>query len=166
MIDAGADSIGDPSQGHMVAIDARSPLYDGGICTRIDCVHWGVVVNREAKRFYDEGEDFCPSGYRHLGRTGRAAARADGLSIIDQKPLGRFMPPVFSWNHRRVVAGTRAKAGPGRGDFVQTIADYNAACRVGNFDHTALDDCHTEGLSPAKTHWARPIDTAPFYAIR
>ena len=26
-----------------------------------------------------------------------------------------------------------------------------------------LDDCHTEGLSPAKTHWARPIDTAPFY---
>jgi tricarballylate dehydrogenase len=26
-----------------------------------------------------------------------------------------------------------------------------------------LDDCHTEGLTPAKTHWARPIDTAPFY---
>ena len=43
-------------------------------------------------------------------------------------------------------------------------ADYNAACRVGTFDHTALDDCHTEGLAPAKTHWARPIDTAPFYA--
>jgi tricarballylate dehydrogenase len=47
--------------------------------------------------------------------------------------------------------------------FLQTLGDYNAACRVGTFDHTALDDCHTEGLSPAKTHWARPIDTAPFY---
>jgi tricarballylate dehydrogenase len=27
-----------------------------------------------------------------------------------------------------------------------------------------LDDCHTEGLTPAKTHWALPLDTAPFYA--
>jgi tricarballylate dehydrogenase len=26
-----------------------------------------------------------------------------------------------------------------------------------------LDDCHTEGITPAKTHWARPIDTPPFY---
>lgn len=26
-----------------------------------------------------------------------------------------------------------------------------------------LDDCATVGLLPAKTHWARPIDTPPFY---
>jgi tricarballylate dehydrogenase len=26
-----------------------------------------------------------------------------------------------------------------------------------------LDDCATAGLTPAKTHWARPIDTPPFY---
>jgi tricarballylate dehydrogenase len=49
-------------------------------------------------------------------------------------------------------------------DFVDTVTAYNAACRVGTFDHTALDDCHTEGLAPAKTHWARPIDTPPFHA--
>jgi tricarballylate dehydrogenase len=48
--------------------------------------------------------------------------------------------------------------------FMQTLNDYNAACRAGTFDHTKLDDCHTDGISPAKTHWARPIDTAPFYA--
>jgi tricarballylate dehydrogenase len=34
---------------------------------------------------------------------------------------------------------------------------------VGTFDHAVLDDCHTEGLSPPKTHWALPIDTPPFY---
>jgi tricarballylate dehydrogenase len=43
MKDADADMIGDPTQAHMVAIDARAPLYDGGICTRIDCVSLGVV---------------------------------------------------------------------------------------------------------------------------
>ena len=47
--------------------------------------------------------------------------------------------------------------------FLQTLGDYNAACRPGHFDHTALDDCRTEGVTPAKTHWARPIDTPPFY---
>ena len=47
---------------------------------------------------------------------------------------------------------------------MRTVQDYNAACRVGRFDHTTLDDCRTEGLVPAKTHWARPLDTAPFHA--
>jgi tricarballylate dehydrogenase len=44
------------------------------------------------------------------------------------------------------------------------VAKFNAAVRPGNFDHTVLDDCRTEGLSPPKTHWARPIDTPPFFA--
>jgi tricarballylate dehydrogenase len=47
---------------------------------------------------------------------------------------------------------------------MQTLNDYNQACQAGNFDHTALDNCYTQGITPAKTHWARPIDTAPFYA--
>jgi tricarballylate dehydrogenase len=44
-----------------------------------------------------------------------------------------------------------------------TLNAYNQACVPGRFDHTVLDDCHTDGLSPAKTHWALPLDTAPFY---
>jgi tricarballylate dehydrogenase len=44
------------------------------------------------------------------------------------------------------------------------VRQFNAAVRPGNFDHTVLDDCRTEGLAPAKTHWARPIDQPPFFA--
>ncbi len=44
------------------------------------------------------------------------------------------------------------------------MSDFNAAVRPGAFDHTVLDDCRTEGLSPPKSHWARPIQAAPFYA--
>jgi tricarballylate dehydrogenase len=49
-----------------------------------------------------------------------------------------------------------------------TVAAFNRACRPGNFDPDVLDDCRTEGLAPAKTHWARPIDTPPFraYSLR
>jgi tricarballylate dehydrogenase len=51
---------------------------------------------------------------------------------------------------------------------MKTVDDYNAACRAGTFDHAVLDDCHTEGLAPPKSHWARPLDTPPFhgYALK
>jgi tricarballylate dehydrogenase len=168
MMAQGADIIGDPTQAHCVAIDARAPLYDGGICTRVDAVSLGVMVNREGLRFYDEGEDFWPKRYAIWGRLVALQAGQVGYCIIDSKAVGRFMPPVFPG----VKAGSlpelaRAMQLP-EAAFLQTLGDFNAACRVGHFDHTVLDDCHTEGLAPAKSHWARPIDTPPFfgYALR
>ncbi len=161
--DHGADRIGDPTQAHMVAIDARAPLYDGGICTRIDCVSLGVVVNHDGERFYDEGEDFWPKRYAIWGRLVAQQPGQIGYSIIDSKAIGRFMPPVFPGVVADSLPELAQKLGLPTETFMQTLNSYNAACREGRFDHTTLDDCHTEGLSPAKTHWARRIDTGPFY---
>ncbi|GAA6119490.1 FAD-dependent tricarballylate dehydrogenase TcuA [Acidovorax sp. FG27] len=158
-----ADGIGDPTQAHMVAIDARAPLYDGGICTRIDCVSLGVVVNRDAQRFYDEGEDFWPKRYAIWGRLVAQQPGQIAYSVIDAKAIGRFMPPVFPGEQADSLPELAHKLGLDVGRFMQTLGAYNAGCRPGTFDHTALDDCRTDGVAPAKTHWARPIDTAPFY---
>ena len=160
----GADSIGDPTQAHMVAIDARAPLYDGGICTRIDCVSLGVVVNREARRFYDEGEDFWPKRYAIWGRLVAQQPGQVAHSIIDAKAVGRFMPPVFAGVQADSLPELARRIGLDVDTFMHTLNDYNAACRTGTFDHTTLDDCHTDGISPPKTHWALPIDTPPFFA--
>ncbi|MBP8061878.1 MAG: FAD-dependent tricarballylate dehydrogenase TcuA, partial [Polaromonas sp.] len=163
LIEQGADTIGAPDQSHCVAIDARAPLYDGGICTRVDCVSLGVVVNQQAQRFYDEGEDFWPKRYAIWGRLVAQQPGQRGFSIIDAKAVGRFMPPVFPGEKADTLEQLARQLGLDEQAFVKTVQEYNAACRVGSFDHAVLDDCHTEGLSPAKTHWARPIDTAPFY---
>ncbi|MGF6744227.1 FAD-dependent tricarballylate dehydrogenase TcuA [Paraburkholderia atlantica] len=163
MMDAGADMIGDPSQSHCVAIDARAPLYDGGICTRIDCVSLGVVVNREAERFYDEGEDFWPKRYAIWGRLVAHQPGQIGYSIIDSKAIGRFMPPVFPGVKADTLPELARQLKLPEARFMETLSRYNESCRVGTFDHTSLDDCHTEGVTPPKTHWARPIDTPPFY---
>ena len=163
MMSHGADMIGDPSQSHCVAIDARAPEYDGGICTRIDCVSLGVVVNRDGQRFYDEGEDFWPKRYAIWGRLVAQQPGQIGYSIIDSKAIGRFMPPVFPGVQADSLHELARKLGLPEQTFMATLTDYNAACRVGTFDHTALDDCRTEGLSPAKTHWALPLDTGPYY---
>jgi tricarballylate dehydrogenase len=164
LLDAGADAIGDPTQSHAVAIDARAPLYDGGICTRVDCVSLGIMVNRHALRFYDEGEDFWPKRYAIWGRLVAQQPGQIAYSVIDAKAIGRFMPPVFPGEKAGSLPELAHKLGLDQGAFVRTLEQYNAACRVGTFDHAVLDDCHTEGLSPPKSHWARPIDTPPFYA--
>jgi tricarballylate dehydrogenase len=164
MMDVGADIIGDPSQSHCVAIDARAPLYDGGICTRIDCVSLGIVVNTAAKRFYDEGEDFWPKRYAIWGRLVAMQPGQLAYSIIDSKAIGRFMPPVFEGTVAQTVPELAQKLELDVNVLTQTVADFNRACQVGSFDHTVLDDCHTVGLNPNKTHWALPIDRPPFYA--
>ena len=48
-------------------IDARAPGFDGGICTRIDCIPLGVVVNRDGQRFNHEGDDFWAQRYATWG---------------------------------------------------------------------------------------------------
>ena len=159
----GADAIGDPTQAHMVAIDARAPLYDGGIVTRVDCVSLGIMVNREGQRFYDEGEDFWPKRYAIWGRLVALQPGQVGHSVIDAKAVGRFMPPVFRGARADTLEELALQLGVPVAPFVQAVREFNAACRPGTFDHAVLDDCATEGLSPPKTHWARPIDTPPFF---
>ncbi len=163
LIELGADSVSDPTQAHMVAIDARAPLYDGGICTRIDAVSFGIVVNKNAQRFSDEGEDFWPKRYAFWGRLVAQQPGQIGYSIIDSKVLGRFMPPVFPGEKADSLEELANKLGLNPQTLLETVKTYNAACKVGSFDHTTLDDCHTEGIEPAKTHWALPIDQGPFY---
>ena len=163
MMREGADTMGDPTQAHCVAIDARSPLYDGGICTRIDCVSLGIVVNREAKRFYDEGEDFWPKRYALWGRLVALQPGQIAYSIIDAKSVGRFMPAVFENIKADTLPELARKLELDPEVFMQTINEFNAACQTGTFDHTIQDDCHTKGLTPEKTHWALPIEKGPFY---
>ena len=163
MLNAGAESVGDPRACHAIAVDARAPKFDGGIVTRLDCVSLGIVVNKHAVRFYDEGEDFWPKRYAIWG--GLIARQPDQIaySIIDAKAVGRFMPSVFppiaAGSIRELAAALQLPA-----ETLQATVDtFNQAVRPGSFDHAVLDSCRTEGLVPEKTHWAQRIDTPPFW---
>ncbi len=164
MLDAGAEPVGDPSQCHAVAIDARAPKFDGGIVTRLDSVPMGIVVNKCGDRFYDEGEDYWPKRYAIWGRLVAQQPDQIAYSIVDAKAVGRFMPsvypPIVATSIRELASSINVPAGT----LSATIERFNAAVRPGTFDHQALDDCHTEGLVPNKTHWAQRLDTPPFHA--
>lgn len=163
MQEIGAQIIGDPTQGHMVAIDARTPKYDGGIASRVDCVSLGIVVNKSAKRFYDEGEDFWPKRYAIWGRLVANQQDQIGYSITDEKVQKNYMPSLFRPIVKNTIEELADEVGLDKNELKKTIDEYNAAVVSGTFNHTIQDDCYTKGLEVEKTHWAQKIDTPPYY---
>jgi len=164
LMDQDVQTTGEPDQCHAVAVDGRAPKFDGGIVTRLDCVPFGIVLNADAQRFYDEGEDFWPKRYAIWGRLVAAQPDQIGHVIIDAKSFDLFMPSVFPPEKADTLEELALKIGLDPTQMQATIETYNAACVPGTFDHTVHDDCRTKGLEPPKSNWARPITDAPFYA--
>lgn len=160
----GVESVGDPTQCHAVAIDGRAPKFDGGIVTRLDCVPFSIVVNKDAERFYDEGEDVWPKRYAIWGRLVAAQPDQVGYVIIDAKSLELFMPSVFPPLKADTLEELAQMMGLPPTKLTDTVDQFNAACGdTANFHPTELDGVATTGISPPKTNWARPITEPPFY---
>ncbi len=162
----GADKAGEEKGFHAVAVDARSPRYDGGIATRLDSIPFGVVVNRRAERFYDEGEELWPKRYAIWGRNIAEQDDQIAYAIWDAKVARSFLPPMYGATRAESLPALAAALGLDVERFTATLDGYNAAVAPGgSFDPNLLDDCHTMGLTPEKSHWAQRIDTPPYYGI-
>jgi tricarballylate dehydrogenase len=164
LLDAGAQARGSPRGFHAIAVDARSPMYDGGIVTRVDSVPLGIVVNRDGARFADEGEDLWPKRYASWGRLIALQPGQVAYSIFDARTAGTFIPAVYPPLHAESVPKLAAALGLAPERLARTVAEYNAAVRPGPHDPARLDGCATESLDPPKSHWALPVDRPPFFA--
>lgn len=163
---AGAERAGEERGFHAIAVDARSPRFDGGIATRLDTIPFGIVVNREGRRFYDEGEDIWPKRYAIWGTNLAGQPGQIAYSFWDSKVRRLFLPPMYGATSASTIGELAASFGLDQATVERTVADYNAAITAGGtFNPAGLDDCRTKGLSPDKTHWALPLDTPPYYAI-
>ncbi|GGE62422.1 FAD-dependent tricarballylate dehydrogenase TcuA [Actibacterium pelagium] len=164
LLEQGVQSVGDPTQCHAVAIDGRAPKFDGGIVTRLDCVPFSIVVNKDAERFYDEGEDTWPKRYAIWGRLVAAQPDQVGYVIIDAKSLNLFMPSVFPPLKADTLEELAGMMDLPADKLRATVKEFNAACGdTSNFHPTELDGVTTTGIEPPKTNWARPITEPPFY---
>ena len=84
--------------------------------------------------------------------------------VFDHSVLTKFMPSLFPPIKADTVLELAAKLKIPADTLEKTVAGFNKAVVDGTFDHTILDDCVTEGITPPKTHWARKIETPPYLA--
>ena len=164
LLNAGARSVGDPRGVHAIAVDARAPEYDGGIVTRLDAPPIGVILNRDGRRFHDEGEDLWPKRYATWGRLIAEQPGQAAFAIFDAKVRHSYIPGLYPPYEAGSLPELAAALALEPAAVVATVDEFNAHCRPGcRFDLSEMDDCGTDGLQPPKSHWARPIDTAPFF---
>jgi tricarballylate dehydrogenase len=162
LLDAGVKPVGDPSRCHMVAVDARGPKFDGGIVTRITGIPHGIVVDRDGKRFHDEGEDARKT---HYARWGARIADCPGqiaYLIMDAKGLNRALPTALPPIRAGSIPALATALGLDPAALETTMRDFNAA--TGGADDLPLTERCTTGLTPPKSRGAVALAVPPFAA--
>ncbi len=164
----GADVSGDWSGMHCEPIDPRSQ-YSAPV---VLVYPYGIVVDRDGKRFFDEGSGLVHETWEHFSRRIHfSAPGAIAYAILDRRlfEIAGFERAIRSevppWQAGTLDA-LAAKAGIDARNLAATVAAYNAAA-TGDpalFDATRCDGLAASGLQPPKSNWARAIVEPPYLA--
>ncbi|MGE5721140.1 MAG: FAD-dependent oxidoreductase [Sphingomonadales bacterium] len=160
--EAGGDAAGQFDMFHGEPIDARSSKPDAVVYA----YPFGIVVNRHAQRFFDEGRDSFDSTFEDLGYEIWKNQEQKAFFIADQGlytiPGAREIiltdqPPIEADS----LAELAGKLGLDAAALEKTVADYNASIGPEPFDQT-IRDGKAARLPLPKSNWALPIEKPPF----
>jgi len=150
---------------HGEPVDPRSDKPDAVIYA----YPFGIVVNGEGKRFFDEGADSFDSTFELLGyeiwaNQQQSAAFVAEKAILDWPGVTDIvlsdLPPLEAdtIEELAVLLGIAPTA------LASTVAEYNRAIQPGETDRRIRDGKCTQGITPPKSNWATPIENGPFIA--
>jgi tricarballylate dehydrogenase len=125
LLDGGAAAVGKPGACHLVAVDARSPAFDGGIVSRVDGFRFGLVVDRNGHRFHDEDEWSGPTRYSAWGREIAARPGQIAFLILDASGVERAPPSVFPAIIVESFAEMASLPGVDAENFVKNVTQNN-----------------------------------------
>ena len=172
-LEAGAQPYGDWGGCHAIAGGAAAPPAGDRELTNLfskQSYPLGIVVNREGRRFVDEGADYRNYTYAKYGAGILKQPGGVAFQIFDAKtePLLRqdeYTAPGVSRFETDTVEALAEKVGVDADALERTVEEFNAAVLPGEFDPSVKDGKRTEGISPPKSNWAQPLDTPPFYGF-
>ncbi|MGE2718993.1 FAD-dependent tricarballylate dehydrogenase TcuA [Mycolicibacterium celeriflavum] len=169
----GAARGGDWSTAHSVQWDAFTPDNESNreLTNRLTRQSYplGVILNREGRRFVDEGADFRNYTYAKYGE--RILKQPDSIAyqIFDAtlRPMLRSeeydMPGISVVTADSIEDLARA-LDVDVAQFGATIDEYNASIDTSiPFDPT-IKDGRAARVEPPKSNWATPLETPPYYA--
>jgi len=162
---AGAAPSGDFGSYHAEPIDPRSGISEPAVFI----FPYGILVNRQGRRFTDEAPGTVDAHYESVTR--RIYEQDGGMAyvVLDARhteiPNYRLgirtdQPPIEAAS----VAELAGKLGVDAAALQDTVDAYNRACVPGDYRPLELDGVATRGISPPKSNWALPLDKPPFHA--
>lgn len=162
-LDAGALPAGQWGGAHQVMNDAAAPDVEGGRA-RINGYQYAVALNAEGERFIDEGEDFLLKTYAKFGQRVYDQPDQKAYVVFDSKVDDLVVSQI---DNEPIEADTLEELVEAAGiedteAALRTLETFNGGAPTGEFDPYELDGNATEGVAPAKTNWALPIDEPPY----
>jgi tricarballylate dehydrogenase len=130
---------------------------------------YGVMINRNGKRFVNEGEDGAMFTYAKYGRAVLAEPGAKAYQIFDSQTK-HLLEPRYGTSEPLVADTLEALIAQmdidDKAQALRTVNEYNAAAKsaADGFDPTQKDGVASTGLNPEKTNWAIKLEKGPFYA--
>lgn len=162
----GAAGAGNFGLFHAEPIDPRSGMPEAAIFS----FPYGILVNKEGRRFTDEAPGPIDAWYERGAR--KMQAQTDGVAYVIFDQRGMAVPNLMAGirtDQPAITADTiealAAKLEVPAQALVDTVAEYNAACPDdAGFDHSTPDGLATSGLAVDKSNWSRTIEQGPFVA--
>lgn len=169
----GAARGGDWSTCHSVAWDALAEENESNreLTNRLTRQSYplGVVVNRDGKRFVDEGADFRNYTYAKYGREILKQPGAMAFQLFDStvRPMLRTeeydMPGVSVFVAENLI-DLANQAGIAPEALTKTVNEFNQSInRDAPFDPTVKDGRRAD-VQPPKSNWSSPLETPPYFA--
>jgi tricarballylate dehydrogenase len=164
----GAGASGDWNGMHIEPIDPRAKNSAPVVLV----YPYGIVVDRNGRRFFDEGCGLVHETWEHVAR--RIHFETPGARVFAILDSALFDIPGFERAIRSEVPPYKADTiaslarliGLEAAAIEATVADYNSACGdPAGFDASRCDGLAASGgLDPPKSNWARAITRPPFLA--
>jgi tricarballylate dehydrogenase len=167
-LDLGAKVSGDWNGMHIEPVDPR-----GERSAPVVLVYpYGIVVDQDGQRFFDEGAGLVHETWEifardiHFSRPNRIAYAILDSRLFEIDSFERAIRSDVAPYQSETVEGLARQTGIPTGNLGRTIDAFNAAatCDTSRFDPARRDGLATDGLTPAKSNWARPIAKPPYLA--
>jgi precorrin 3B synthase CobZ len=164
-VEIGADTAGQFDMFHAEPVDPRTSKPDPVIYP----YPYGIVVNRHAKRFFDEGSNSFDSTFEPLGYEIWRNQEQTAFFLGDEKAwsVNAFEDLIFTDEPPLMadtIGGLAGQLGLDPAALEATVSTFNSAIGPGEHDPYTFDGKSTVGLIPPKSNWAAPLDSPPYFA--
>lgn len=167
-MDVGAGTAGAFDGIHTELVDTRTSTPDSVIWAH----NYGIVVDDDCRRFYDEGEDYLFASFELVALETWRHHNSRAYFVTDAPIIEHFrgswayettdLPPEQS----DTIGGLAEKLGLDPEKLEATVGEFNAACdRYTPLDTARMDGKAARGIDPPKSNWANPIEAGPFYGF-
>jgi tricarballylate dehydrogenase len=149
-------------------VDAASPPLEGGNRMNRYSYPYGITVDRDGLRFFDEGAGGLADTYGAVGR--QILARPGGVAWQLFDAAGERLLKEYAYRHAEparadTIRELASAAGIDPRGLETTVREFNARVRGDvPFDPSRPDGRGTTGLAPPKSNWAMALESPPFSA--